>query len=299
MASKSRRLPRLLLLGGGLAALAGCAGTPQPDAALTQAQAQVAAAANDANVVALAQPELQKAQAALQQSEAALRNDDMTAVDHDAYLATRYAATAEQMAKLKAAQRVVAQAPEARSAALTQAAQGQAAQAQAEAAAARAEAQQSQQQQQQAAVREEQMKREIAALQAKQTPEGLVVTPRDILFRPGSAELQPGGDASVQRIAEFLRGNPDRKVLVEGFTDSTGTAAENQQLSEQRADAVRLALANAGVNASRIEIRGMGAAQPLASNESNAGRLINRRVRIVISNANGAFPQATAGSSQP
>lgn len=296
MASKSHTVLRLLLVGGGLA---GCAGTPQPDAALTQAQGQVAAAANDAHVVALAQPELQKAQAALQQSEAALRNDDMTAVDHYAYLATRYAATAEQMAKLKQAQQAVANAPAARNAALAETARGQAAQAQAEASAARSEAQESRQQQQQAAEREQQMKREIAALQAKQTPEGLVVTPRDILFRPGSAELQPGGEASVQRIAEFLRGNPDRKVLVEGFTDSTGTAAENQQLSEQRADAVRLALANDGVDAARIEIRGMGAAQPIASNDSRSGRLINRRVRIVISNANGTFPQASAGSSQP
>ncbi len=292
MASKSLILARLLLVGGGLGALAGCAGTPQPDAALTQARGQVAAAANDAHVVEFAQPELQQAQAALQQADAALRNEDMTAVDHYAYLASRYAGTAEQTAKLKTAQQVVAGASGARSAALVQAARGQAAQAQAEAATARTQAQQSAEQQQQ-------MSREIAELKAKQTPEGLVLTPRDILFRAGSAELQPGAQASIDRIAQFLRGNGDRKVLIEGFTDDTGSAAANQQLSEQRADAVRLALAHDGVDQSRIDIRGMGPAQPIASNDSRSGRLINRRVRILISNANGSFPEAASGSSQP
>ena len=299
MASKSLILARLLLVGGGLGALAGCAGTPQPDAALTQARGQVAAAANDAQVVEFAQPELQQAQAALQQADAALRNEDMTAVDHYAYLASRYAGTAEQTAKLKTAQQVVAGASGARSATLVQAARGQAAQAQAEAATARTQAQQSAEQQQQGAAREQQMSREIAELKAKQTPEGLVLTPRDILFRAGSAELQPGAQTSIDRIAQFLRGNGERKVLIEGFTDDTGSAAANQQLSEQRADAVRLALAHDGVDQSRIEIRGMGPAQPIASNDSRSGRLINRRVRILISNANGSFPEAASGSSQP
>lgn len=299
MASRSVVFARVILAGSGLALLAGCAGTPQPDAALTQAREQVAAAGNDAQVVASAQPQLQQAQAALAQSETALRNDDMTSVDHYAYLASRYAATAEQAAKLKQAQQVVANAPAERGAALADAARSQAAQAQAEAATARAEAQQSAQQQQQAAEREQQLSREVAALKAKQTPEGLVLTPRDIVFRPGSAELQPGGEASVQQIADFLRNNPDRKILIEGFTDSTGSASVNQQLSEQRADAVRLALAHDGVDQSRIEIRGMGPAQPIASNDNNSGRLLNRRVRIVISNENGSFPQAASGTSQP
>jgi outer membrane protein OmpA-like peptidoglycan-associated protein len=299
MASLSRNLVRLLFLGGSVAALAACAGTPQPDAALTEARSEVAAANNNASVVALAQPEVEKAQSELQQAEAALRNDNMTDVDHHAYLATRDAATAQQMAKLKQAQETVAHAPEERNAAVAQAAQSQAAEAKAEAAEARLQAQESEQQKQEASDRAQRMQRELAALQARQTPEGLVMTPRDIVFRTGSAELQPGADASIDRIAQFLRQNPDRKVLIEGFTDSTGTAGENQQLSEERADAVRLALSHAGVNASRIEIRGMGPAQPLASNDTSAGRLLNRRVRVVISNANGAFPQATTGSSQP
>jgi outer membrane protein OmpA-like peptidoglycan-associated protein len=256
----------LVLAGVGLTALAGCAGAPQPDAALLQAREQVATAANDPQVVALAVPELQQAQGALQQSEAALRNDDMTAVDHNAYLASRYAQTAEQTAKLKQAQQSVTNAPTERKAAL-------------------ADAQQ------------QQMSREIAELKAQQTPEGLVMTPRDIVFRTGSAELQPGGDASIRQIADFLRANPGRKVLIEGFTDSTGSASVNRQLSEQRADAVRLALTHAGVDPARIDIRGMGPAEPLASNDSQSGRLLNRRVRIVISNINGGFPQAASGST--
>ena len=293
---------RLLVLGAGLGslgALAGCAGTPQADAALNQARTEVAAATNDPHVVALAAPQLQMAQSALEQSDAALRNGDMMAVDHYAYLATRYAGTAEQTAKLKVAQQVVANAPAARSAALVGAARGEAARAESAAQSARQQAEASAQQQQQATADEQRMRRQIAELKAKQTPQGLVVTPRDILFKTGSAELQPNARNGIERIARFLRGNPDRKVLVEGFTDSTGSAALNQQLSQQRADAVRLALANDGVDQSRIEIRGMGPAQPIASNDSRSGRLINRRVRILISNANGGMPAAASGSSQP
>ncbi len=134
-------------------------------------------------------------------------------------------------------------------------------------------------------------------MQARQTKQGLVLSPREILFNPGSGVLQPGAEPAIRRLADFLKNNPERNVLVEGFTDSTGSSALNQQLSEQRADAVRLALINDGVDASRIQIRGMSDAQPLASNDSSAGRLVNRRVQIVISNANEGFP-AASGSTQ-
>jgi outer membrane protein OmpA-like peptidoglycan-associated protein len=251
----------------GLCFLAGCA-APQPDAALTGARQEVAAAANNADVVSFATPELQRAQAALGEAEAALKKDDLASVDHYAFLATRHAQTAEQIAQEKRSEQAVANAPLARS-------QAMAAQAQAEAQRAREEA---------------------AEARSKQ---GLVITPRDILFRPGSAELDPNANATLRQVATYLKANPGRRVLIEGFTDSTGSAALNQQLSQQRADAVRLALANQGVDPSRIEIRGMGPAEPIASNASTAGRLLNRRVSIVISNADGTFPQIGTGSSVP
>jgi outer membrane protein OmpA-like peptidoglycan-associated protein len=258
----------LYLSGAAACVLFGCAGTPQPDAALIAARSQVAAAANNADVVTYATPQLQTAQGSLGQAEVALSNGDMARVDHYAFLASRDAETAQEIAQAKKAQQVVANAPLARSQALLENERLEAQKARAEAAAARSQ-------------------------------QGLVVTPRDIVFKSGSAQLDPQATANLQEVARYLRNNPDRKVLIEGFTDSTGSAAVNQQLSQERADAVRLALANDGVDQSRIGIRGMGPSAPIASNVNTAGRLLNRRVAIVISNADGTFPETASGSTTP
>ena len=70
---------------------------------------------------------------------------------------------------------------------------------------------------------------------------GLVVTLNDVLFDTGSATLRPGGRRLVARLAEFLREYPERTLAIEGFTDSVGDDAYNQELSERRAAAVRIA----------------------------------------------------------
>jgi outer membrane protein OmpA-like peptidoglycan-associated protein len=302
---------RIMVLGALVGAVTGCA-APQPDAALLQARADYGAAANDPGVVSLASDHLRQSQQALQQSEQALSNGgDMAAVDHYALLASRYAATAQQTARLKEAQQVVANAPVERSQALAAAQATRAQQAEQQAQTAQQRAQEAQQQAQtahqqaeaerqralQAQTDQDRLQKELATLQARQTKQGLVLSPREILFNPGSAVLQPGAEPAIRRLADFLKNNPERNVLVEGFTDSTGSAALNQQLSEQRADAVRLALINDGVDASRVQIRGLSDAQPLASNDSSAGRLVNRRVQIVISNVSEGFP-AVSGSTQ-
>jgi outer membrane protein OmpA-like peptidoglycan-associated protein len=302
---------RVIVLGALIGALAGCA-APEPDAALLQARGDYAAAAGDPGVASMAPDQLRQSQQALQQSEQALSSGkEMPEVDHYAFLASRYAATARQTARLKEAQQVVANAPVERSQALAAAQATRAQQAEQQAQLAQQRAQEAQQQAQaaqqqtqsaqqqaeaehqralQAQTDQERLQKELTTLQARQTSQGLVLSPREILFQPGRSVLEPGAEPAIRRLADFLKNNPDRNVLVEGFTDSTGNAALNQQLSEQRADAVRLALINDGVDPSRIQIRGMSDAQPLASNDSSAGRLVNRRVQIVISNQSETLP---------
>jgi outer membrane protein OmpA-like peptidoglycan-associated protein len=97
--------------------------------------------------------------------------------------------------------------------------------------------------------------------------------------------LTSQGMQTAQRLADVLRNNPDRSVLVEGFTDSTGTAAHNLDLSQRRAEAVRSALSQMGVERARIETRGYGEAYPVAGNNTAAERQLNRRVEIVLSEA--------------
>ena len=88
----------------------------------------------------------------------------------------------------------------------------------------------------------------------------------------------------MRQLAEFLRENPERKVLIEGFTDSTGAAAYNVQLSERRAESVKRALVKEGVDFSRISTVGFGKEYPVADNATPASRSMNRRVEVTISN---------------
>ena len=125
----------------------------------------------------------------------------------------------------------------------------------------------------------------MAELKAQQTERGMVLTLGDVLFDSGKAELHSGAMPTIDRLAEFMRENPDRKLQVEGYTDSIGSDDLNLGLSQRRADAVRAALVQRGVDGARIATRGFGKAKPVASNDTTAGRQLNRRIEIVIAGA--------------
>lgn len=131
--------------------------------------------------------------------------------------------------------------------------------------------------------RARQLEAQLKELEAKKTDRGMVVTLGDVLFDTNRAELKPGGMRSIQKLADFFKQYPERSVVVEGFTDSTGNPGMNQELSNSRAAAVRTALLNLGVPNERVSARGYGEAYPVASNDHAAGRQLNRRVEIVVS----------------
>jgi outer membrane protein OmpA-like peptidoglycan-associated protein len=112
------------------------------------------------------------------------------------------------------------------------------------------------------------------------------VTFGDVLFATSKADLKSSGLVNINKLAQFLQENPDRKVIIEGYTDSTGSDAYNQTLSERRATSVQVALIKMGVNPSRIVTAGYGKAYPVADNASVSGRAMNRRVEVTISNDN-------------
>lgn len=132
-----------------------------------------------------------------------------------------------------------------------------------------------------------QQEQQLKELDAKQTARGMVITLGDVLFSVNKAQLSPGGVRNVQKLADFLNQYPQRKVLIEGHTDSTGSLRINQPLSERRADAVRTALVGMGISGDRIETRGYADAYPVASNNTAAGRQLNRRVEIILSDDSG------------
>jgi len=104
----------------------------------------------------------------------------------------------------------------------------------------------------------------------------------DVLFDSGSAALKPGAYQEINRVSQVLTQYPETRIMIAGHTDSDGSEAFNQNLSVQRAEAVRNALVSQGVSASRVTTSGFGESQPIADNNTEAGKQLNRRVVVTI-----------------
>jgi outer membrane protein OmpA-like peptidoglycan-associated protein len=299
---KPYALPALLALAAFVAA---CGSAPTSTSLLEQTRGDFIAAQSNPAVSNYAPLELKQASDALERAEASAAHKDSPAqVDKLAYLARQKIATAQEVAKQKAAEAQIAGAgqqrdqvrleqrtQEAEQAKMqAQQAQAQAQQAQAQAQQAQAQAQSAEAARGQAEARAAQLAAQLADLAAKQTERGAVITLGDVLFATDQARLTPDGVRTVRKLADVLTNNPRRSVLIEGFTDSTGSSAHNLELSQRRADAVRDALQGMGVGRERIATRGYGAAFPVAGNDSAAGRQQNRRVEIVLSEEGAPIP---------
>lgn len=297
------------LVVAGTIALAGCSTVPTTTPTLDEARADFVAANNNPQVATYAQMEFKQAGEALDRAnQAAAQRESLDTIDRLAYIAKQKIATAQEVAKTKAAEAEVANAArerdrvqlEARTAEADRAkrdaaaAQAQAAAAQAQAQDAQAQAAAAQQQAAQQAERASRLEALLVELHAQKTERGMVVTIGDVLFATDRAELNANGMATVKKLAEIMTQNPDRTVMVEGFTDSTGTAAHNKDLSERRAASVAQALVGLGVPRERIGMRGYGEAFPVASNDTASNRQLNRRVEIVLSNAGAPIPPRAA-----
>lgn len=104
-----------------------------------------------------------------------------------------------------------------------------------------------------------------------------------VQFATGSAEILPVSHGLLDEVAQVMNDNPQIELLqVEGHTDSTGTAAFNRKLSQQRAESVMKYLAGKGVRAGRMQAKGFGPDKPIADNASDEGKDKNRRVEFNI-----------------
>jgi len=115
------------------------------------------------------------------------------------------------------------------------------------------------------------------------TPRGLQVNMADVLFAFGKYELQPPAREALAKFSGIVLAHPGLHLSVEGYTDSVGSDAFNQTLSEQRANGVRDYLLQQGLDPTSIVATGFGKSNPVASNDTAAGRQQNRRVEIIIS----------------
>ncbi len=248
---KHMMIPALLALSVGLAAC-----STQPNANLESARTNFSTLQSNPQASKVAALETTDAQAWLNKADAAYINkDDEKKVDQLAYLTHQ---------RIEVAKKTIAQ----------RTAEGHWKDASAQRAKARLES------------RDAQIQKLQDSLNAKQTDRGTLVTFGDVLFDFDKANLKSSALPNITTLARYLQENPDRKVIVEGYTDSKGSANYNQTLSERRAASVRMALVRAGVDPSRIVAQGYGKEYPIADNASNSGRAQNRRVEVTISNDN-------------
>ncbi|HZN02004.1 MAG TPA: OmpA family protein, partial [Candidatus Polarisedimenticolia bacterium] len=122
-----------------------------------------------------------------------------------------------------------------------------------------------------------------AVMKTTDSARGLIVSMTGLLFETGKSTLLPNVRENLARVAGILLGHPGLEIEVEGHTDSVGSDAMNQTLSENRAEAVRQYLLSQGVSKDTIVSRGFGETRPLATNDTSDGKAQNRRVEIVVS----------------
>lgn len=292
--------------------VAGCVLIPDQNIALDEARAAYGRASSDPQIVEHAPLALREAEDALRHTERLFAADAAAeAIDHEAYVTKQRIEIASQLAAEGAARAEIVRAEaerqqillEARSAEVRQAqrlaeqrareaelARQLAEEREREIEMARLDAERAQEKARELAARAEELARQVSDLEARETERGLVVTLGDLLFDTGEAQLKEGGARAVDKLAEFLNEYPERNILIEGFTDSTGANEYNQGLSEQRANAVRDALLADGIESERMRTIGYGEQFPLASNDNVGGRQQNRRVEVIISDPEGSVP---------
>ena len=279
---------------------AGCSRLPEQVDSVEQARESIENVSREPLAGRVAAEEIEAARDALAAADEAYEDGEpIQLIEHRAYVAQRYADISRELVSEAAAREEVERSEAERNRIIAQARAREAEEAQRAAAAATRELElQSRAVDEQARAaqaaeeRARNLEQELEQLEARNTDRGLVLTLGDVLFDTAQSTLKPGAVTTIDRLAQFMGDYPERSVRIEGHTDSAGSDATNQALSEQRAMAVRDALVSRGIDAARIQTVGYGEARPIASNDSAGGRQQNRRIEIVVSGERGEFGDA-------
>jgi outer membrane protein OmpA-like peptidoglycan-associated protein len=278
-----------------LAALAACAATK--NTSLAEAHNSYNNAIANPQIASMAALELKDADSSLNKADQALLNGESTEnVNHLSYLAKQKISIAQETAIRKNAEQTINNANANRNLIQLDARTAEANAAKQQVANIQETADQQALALSAAYAQAEQDRLTIAQqdvllkdLKAIKTKRGLVVTLGDVLFNTNKDQLKPEGTRSVQKLADFLKKYPQHKVLIEGYTDNRGSNKLNQNLSERRADTVRVALTGMGIGNGRISTEGYGERYPVAKNNTLANRQANRRVEIILSDESGSI----------
>lgn len=268
--------------------LGACTSMPRTTSLLDQTHVEYRAAQNNPDVGRHAPLELKQAGEAMALADmASADRESAERIDQLAYLARQKVALTQEIAKRKAAESDVASAEKTRDEMRLAQRTNEADRARQATDRARSATDAARRDTTDANARVSSLESQLADLAAKKTERGMVITLGDVLFATDKYQLNEQGQSTIQKLSQFLQQHPARTVLIEGFTDSTGSAAYNQQLSDRRAGAVARSLSDSGIARTRIETRGYGEEYPVASNATITDRQLNRRVEIVLSEDGG------------
>jgi outer membrane protein OmpA-like peptidoglycan-associated protein len=258
---------------------AGCSTTPPANevaaanTALGNAGQAVDRAAADPHVAKFTPSELDRATDSLQKAQAAWKDKhDLATTTQLAYLAQQRAATAQELAAARASDEALVV----------------------------------------AAANRDQVMSTLAERRSQQAAPTASTAPTEpgqqgvAGFATGRSKLPPNSMAAIGQLATAIKNNPGSKVVIEGHTDNVGSAKRNQTLAMERAQAVRSALVQQGVEVGRITVQSQGEQNPVASNDTGMGRYQNRRAQVIIGEAGasmvgssqGATPATSSGSGE-
>ncbi|MFK7816869.1 MAG: OmpA family protein [Gammaproteobacteria bacterium] len=245
-----------------------CASTPKSYTPLENARTALENTKNQPNISEVASVTLFEADEQIKKAESALNKNDTTSADHHIYLATRKQKIAQELLTKHQQEQKLANLKQQQLEMIANARRNEATRASSET--------------RKAQQRIQQLEQALGQYKAEETSRGTILVINDLLFNSGGANLKPPSQRRLDPLVQYLQGNSQREIIIEGHTDSIGNPEVNKRLSLQRADTVKEYLVTRGIDSTRIETRGFGEEVPVATNTTNAGRSLNRRVEVVI-----------------
>jgi outer membrane protein OmpA-like peptidoglycan-associated protein len=248
--------------------LCSCASTPKSYPPLEGVKAALEKTKSEPNISEIASVTLFEADEQIGNAESALAENDTAAADHHIYLATRKQQIAKELLLKHQQEQELENLKQQQLEMIAHAR--------------RNESKRAQSQTQQAQQRIQVLEQALGQYMAEETSRGTILVINDLLFNTGGAKLKPQSQRRLEPLVQYLQGNSQREIIIEGHTDSIGDPEVNKRLSLQRADTVMEYLVSRDIEPTRIETRGFGEEVPVATNTTNAGRSLNRRVEVVI-----------------
>jgi len=252
-----------------------CSSVPKSYPPYEQAKSSLEQSKQEQDIQNVAAVTLFQADEYLAKAESALTKNDTESADHYIYLAKRKQEIAHELLLKHQQEQQIAQLKQQQDKLIALARRN-------ESTRAKKQTQRAHQQTQKSQQRIKQLEQTLGQYQAEETSRGTLLVINDLLFDSGGANLAQASERRLIPLLQYLQANRQREIIIEGHTDSLGNENTNKRLSLQRAETVKTFLTQNGIETDRIESRGFGEEAPIASNTTNAGRKLNRRVEVII-----------------